>query len=153
MTLDWLIIYGDKDRSVFSSKDGPWAKAPPWNAQIVAIPSQTGGRELLSRNDHFIMVDNHVLNVNDDGFLDHMLNVLSFAMVDHVGYPTVYVLTKSGRLVDREGLLLASVEAGITKVGRYLSTEEFRPLLRDAVAAKGLPLKSAWLRHERRVSL
>lgn len=149
MMLDWLIIYGD--RSVFSNEDGSWAEAPPWNAQIVAIPNQTGGRELLSHSDHFIMVDNHILSVNNDGFLDYMLNVLRFATVNRIGYPTTYVLEKNGAVVDRDGLLLASVEAGITKVGRYLPTEVFRPLLQDAVAVKGLPDKSAWLRHERRV--
>lgn len=150
MTLDWLIIYGD--RSVFSSKDGSWAVAPPWNAQIVAIPNQTGGRELLSRNDYFVMVDGQILNVDDTGFLDYMLNVVRFATMSRIGYPTTYVLRKSGAVIDRDGLLLASVEAGITKVGRYLPTEVFRPLLRDAVAVEGLPKKSAWLRNERRIN-
>lgn len=148
-TLDWAIIYGD--RSVFSSEDGPWKDAPPWNVQIVVIPNQTSGRELLSRNDHFIMVDGQILNVNDDGFLDHMLNVINFAVVDCVHYPTSYILINDGVIVGRDGLLLASVEAGITKVGRYLPTEGFRSLMRDAVALKGLPNKSAWLRHERRI--
>lgn len=149
INLDWIIIYGD--RETFSNADGSWAEAPPWNAQIVVTPNQTGGREILSRNEHFIMVDGHVLNVNNDGFLDHMLNVFNFATLSYIGYPTLFTLTESGIEVDRDGLLLASVKAGDTKVGRYLSTEVFRPLLRDAVAVKGLPKKSAWLTHERRV--
>ncbi len=42
---EWAIIYGD--RKIFTSTDGSWAEAPPWNVQIVVIPNKTVGRELL----------------------------------------------------------------------------------------------------------
>lgn len=151
INLKWAIIYGD--RQIFTSDDGSWSDAPPWNAQIVIIPNSTSGREILSRNEHFIMVDNNILNVNNEGLVDHMLNVYEFATLNAIGFPTAFTLVKSGEQVDQIGLLLASVEAGITKVGRYLPTEVFRPLLKDAVALKGLPDKSAWLTHEQRLDL
>jgi hypothetical protein len=145
--LNWAIIYGDL--RVFSSADGSWAKAPVWNVMAVAEENQEIGLEIYAKSDVYLMLDGRIIRLSELGFADYMVNVVGFAAYLGPGLPARFVLSKSGQIVDLVSLQWEAAEAGLIKVGRMLSTGQWRPLYDKVMGITGLPVKGCWLPEEK----
>lgn len=145
--LNWAIIYGY--RNVFSSADGSWAEAPAWGVMAVAEKNQEAGLEIHARSDIYLMLDGQIIRLSELGFADYMVNVVQFASYVEPGTPAVFVLSKSGKLVDLVSLQWEAAEAGLIKVGRMLPSGQWRPLYNKIMSITDIPLKGCWLPDER----
>lgn len=75
--MDWCICYSDG--ATFSSEDGEWEDAPPFDVQAVLFrePTQDGMWTIRHGGDFYRLAeDGSCLGMDEDGMKDYVLNIL-----------------------------------------------------------------------------
>lgn len=145
--LTWGIVYEDKP--VFTNLDGEWSEAPPWGVQAVIEGNHEVGFETLAQADVYLKWKDRIIRLSELGFADYMVNVVHYAAYVGPGRPASFALSKTGEIIDERSLQFEAAKDGLIKVGRMLSSNDWRPLYNKVMAIPGLPPKGGWFPEER----
>jgi hypothetical protein len=115
----WAIIYDGLD--VISSDDCSWEEADANGVLAIVFRSVETGWSIAQPGDYYVRLEeNEFLPVGYDAVIDYICNVFEQAGVYNTGFPTIFVLN-SGKLVDKDGLILHALEEGLMKRGRMVT--------------------------------
>ena len=121
---EWAIIYSGL--SIFTSIDGSWEDAPANGVLAIVFQSSETGWSIAQPGDYYVRLErNEFVPVGYDSVIDYMINVFREALVLHIGCPTRFILRRSGRLVDKDGLILFALQKGFMKRGRMVTRTEW----------------------------
>ena len=120
----WAVIYAGL--KVFTSNDGSWEDAPGNGVLAIVYKSVETGWSIAQPGDYYVRLeDNEFLPLGYDSVVDWLVNVFRVALVQHVGSPTQFMLRKSGRIVDKDSLILFAITHGFMKRGRMTTRKEW----------------------------
>ena len=121
---DWAIVYAGL--TVVTSDDVSWKEAPGNGVLAIVYKSIETGWSIAQPGDYYARLEeNEFVPIGYDSVVDWMVNVFRVALVQHIGSPTQFMLRKSGRLVDKDSLILFGIEEGLIKRGRMVTRTEW----------------------------
>lgn len=145
---DWAIIYAGL--KIVTSEEKTWVEAPSDGVLAIVYRSKETGWSIAQPGDYYVRLDgNEFLPIGYDAVIDWMVNVFRVAQVQHIGSPTQFFLNKSGRLVDKDGLILFALEEGLMKRGRMTTREEWAKATSLALEIMGNVKKTGRFRWEK----
>lgn len=121
---EWAIIYSGL--TVLTSEVVTWADAPETGLLAIVFQSPETGWSIAQPGDYYVKLEgNEFIALGYDSVVDYMCNVFRVAMVQRIGAPTLFILRKSGQLLDKDGLILFALKEGLMKRGRMVTRTEW----------------------------